>query len=273
MDKLKQIRHMALDMDGTLYLGSRLFPWTRRFLETLRQRGIGYTFLTNNPSRSVADYLAKLAGMGIQATEDTVLTTSLSAIEWLRQELPWAKRLFLLGTPSMVSQFEKAGFEAAADDPADRPDALVVSFDMTLTYDRLCRAAWWASQGIPYIATNPDRVCPTEKETVLVDCGSIQQCIEAATGRRPDKVLGKPDPTMLQEIMHRHGLQPEQMAMVGDRVYTDMAMARNAGATGILVLSGETTRETLQACPPSQAPDYVFENVGTLAAALDFPSI
>ena len=114
---------------------------------------------------------------------------------------------------------------------------------------------------------------PTEKETVLVDCGSIQQCIEAATGRRPDKVLGKPDPTMLQEIMHRHGLRPEQMAMVGDRVYTDMAMARNAGATGILVLSGETTRETLQACPASQTPDYVFENVGSLADALDFPSV
>ena len=171
----------------------------------------------------------------------------------------------MLGTPSMVSQFRKAGYEAAADDPADRPDALVVSFDKTLTYSRLCRAAWWASKGLPYVATNPDRVCPTEEETVLVDCGSIQKCIEEATGRRPDVVLGKPDPTMLQWIMHRHGLAPEEMAMVGDRIYTDMEMARNAGAGSILVLSGETTPDMLAG---AQAPDFVFDTVGTLAEAL-----
>lgn len=266
MSRLAKIRHMALDMDGTLYLGGRLFPWTQGFLKTLRNRGIGYTFLTNNPTRSVADYLAKLAGMGIEASEENMLTTSLAAIDWIKENLPEARRLFLLGTPSMVSQFEKAGFEATADDPADRPDVLVVSFDMTLTYDRLCRAAWWASQGIPYVATNPDRVCPTEKETVLVDCGSIQKCIEEATGRRPDKVLGKPDPSMLEDIMHLHGLRPEEVAMVGDRLYTDMAMARNAGATGILVLSGETTPDMLSG---AQAPDYVFEHVGALAEALE----
>ncbi|MBR6346207.1 MAG: HAD-IIA family hydrolase [Bacteroidales bacterium] len=267
-DRLKKIRHMALDMDGTLYLGGRLFPWTQDFLKTLREKGIGYTFLTNNPTRSVADYLAKLAGMGIEASEENMLTTSLAAIDWLKENLPGARRLFMLGTPSMVSQFEKAGYEPCADDPADRPDALVVSFDMTLTYPRLCRAAWWASQGVPYIATNPDRVCPTELETVLVDCGSIQKCIEEATGRRPDIVLGKPDPTMLQDIMLKHGLSPDEVAMVGDRVYTDIAMARNAGAAGILVLSGETTPEILENVPESQSPDFVFDNVGSLAAAL-----
>ena len=265
MDKLGKIRHMALDMDGTLYLGGRLFPWTQGFLKTLRERGIGYTFLTNNPTSSVADYLAKLAGMGIEASEENMLTTSLAAIDWLKEHLPDARRLFLLGTPSMVSQFEKAGFESVEDDPADRPDALVVSFDKTLTYSRLCRAAWWASQGLPYIATNPDRVCPTEQQTVLVDCGSIQRCIEEATGRRPDVVLGKPDPTMLQDVMRRHGLAPEEVAMVGDRVYTDMEMARRAGSVGILVLSGETTPDMLT---DENRPDYVFEHVGALADAL-----
>ena len=266
MNRLSKIRHIALDMDGTLYLGNKLFPWTKGFLKTLRDKGIGYTFLTNNPTKSVKDYLAKLSGMGIEASEENMLTTSLAAIDWLKENLPEAKRLFLLGTPSMVSQFEKAGFQACADDPADRPDALVVSFDMTLTYSRLCRAAWWASQGIPYIATNPDRVCPTEQQTILVDCGSLQKCIEEATGRRPDIVLGKPDPTMLQAIMSRHGLKPEEIAMVGDRVYTDMAMARNAGAVGILVLSGETTRDMLN---EGNTPDFVFDNVGALASALE----
>lgn len=264
---LKGIRHLALDMDGTLYLGGRLFPWTQRFLKTLRDCGIGYTFLTNNPTRSVADYRAKLEGMGIEASEDNILTTSLAAIDWIKSNLPSARRLFMLGTPSMVSQFEKAGFEATADDPSDRPDALVVSFDMTLTYDRLCRAAWWASQGLPYIATNPDRVCPTEKETVLVDCGSIQKCIETATGRRPDIVLGKPDPTMLSWIMQRHGLKPDEIAMVGDRLYTDTAMARNAGAIGVLVLSGETTPDMVEASGPDR-PDFVFSDVGELGDAI-----
>ena len=144
----------------------------------------------------------------------------------------------------MIRQFEQAGFEATADDPDDVPDALVVAFDMTLTYSRLCRATWWAAQGIPYIATNPDWVCPTDQRTILVDCGSLQRCIEAASGRKPDIVLGKPDPTMLDGIRERNDLEAGEIAMVGDRIYTDIAMGHNAGAITVLVLSGETTLET-----------------------------
>ena len=244
--KLSKIKHLALDMDGTIYLGSQLFPFTIDFLDSMDKAGVGHSFLTNNPTKSVADYLHKLEGMGIKATEDNMYTTSLAAIDYIKKTHPEAKRLFMLGTPSMVSQFEKAGFEACADDPDDVPDVLVVAFDTTLVYTRLCRAAWWASQGIPYVATNPDRVCPTDQRVVLVDCGSLQKCIEHATGRRPDIVLGKPDPTMLQGIMDRHGLKPDEIAMIGDRIYTDTAMAHNAGAVGVLVLSGETTLETAE---------------------------
>ncbi|MBQ7750200.1 MAG: HAD-IIA family hydrolase [Bacteroidales bacterium] len=244
--KLSKIRHLALDMDGTIYLGSRLFPFTVDFLNSTEAAGVGHSFLTNNPTKSVADYIHKLEAMGIPATEDNMYTTSLAAIDYIKKTHPEAKRLFMLGTPSMVSQFEKAGFEQCADDPDDVPDVLVVAFDTTLVYPRLCRAAWWASQGIPYVATNPDRVCPTDQRVVLVDCGSLQKCIEHATGRRPDIVLGKPDPTMLQGIMDRHGLRSEEIAMVGDRIYTDTAMAHNAGAVGVLVLSGETTLETAE---------------------------
>lgn len=244
--KLSKIRHLALDMDGTIYLGSRLFPFTVDFLNSTEAAGVGHSFLTNNPTKSVADYIHKLEAMGIPATEDNMYTTSLAAIDYIKKTHPEAKRLFMLGTPSMVSQFEKAGFEQCADDPDDVPDVLVVAFDTTLVYPRLCRAAWWASQGIPYVATNPDRVCPTDQRVVLVDCGSLQKCIEHATGRRPDIVLGKPDPTMLQGIMDRHGLKSEEIAMVGDRIYTDTAMAHNAGAVGVLVLSGETTLETAE---------------------------
>lgn len=248
-----RIRHVTLDMDGTIYLGSKLFPWTLDFLASLRSKGITYSFLTNNPTRSVADYLTKLRGLGIEATPEEVYTTAVATIDYLRLHLPRVKRLFVMGTPSMKAEFEAAGFEMADDDPADRPDALLVAFDMTLTYDRLCRAAWWASQGVPYIATNPDRVCPTDKPTILVDCGSMTECIFHATGRRPDVVIGKPNPDMLQCIMEKRGLEPDQVAMCGDRIYTDVASARNAGALGVLVLSGETTLETALASNPQPA--------------------
>ena len=118
---------------------------------------------------------------------------------------------------------------------------MVVGFDQTLTYARLCRAAWWIKQGSPFFATNPDRVCPTNLPTVLVDCGSITAALEKATGIAPQKVLGKPDPAMLQGILQRHSLKPENLAMVGDRLYTDMEMAHRAGAFGVLVLTGEAT--------------------------------
>ncbi len=243
-ERLSKIRHVALDMDGTIYLGNSIFPYTLDFLDTLRAAGIGFSFLTNNPTRSVDDYLKKLEGMGIRVGRENMYSTPIATIDYIRTAWPGARRLFMLGTPSMVTQFEEAGFEACADDPDDVPDVLVVAFDTTLVYPRLCRAAWWASQGIPYVATNPDWVCPTDKRTILVDCGSLQKCIEAATGRRPDKVLGKPDPTMLDGIRGRHGLQSDEIAMVGDRIYTDIAMGHNAGALSVLVLSGETTLET-----------------------------
>jgi NagD protein len=276
-ERLSKIRHLALDMDGTIYLGSTLFPYTLKFLADMKEAGIGYSFLTNNPSRSVADYLKKLEGLGIQADEENKSTTSLAAIDYIKTHYPEAKRLFLLGTPSMISQFEKAGFESCADDPDDVPDVLVVAFDMTLNYQRLCRAAWWASQGVPYIATNPDRVCPTDQKVVLVDCGSMCKCIEHATGRQPDITLGKPDPNMLYGIMERLDLKPEEVAMVGDRIYTDTATAHNAGAFGVLVLSGETTLEVVDKvaedarnnpAPEFFPPDLVCRDVKELGELL-----
>ena len=239
-----KINHVALDMDGTIYMGSTLFPFTKKFLASLTENVIGYSFLTNNPTKSLADYVKKLKNIGIDATEDEVYTTAVATIDYIKINFPEAKRLFVLGTPSMIAEFERAGFEMCADDPADRPDVLVVAFDMTLEYKRLCRAAWWAKQGLPYIATNPDKVCPTDQEVILVDCGSMCKCIEYATDRRPDIVIGKPNPDMLSGIKHKYGLRADEIAMCGDRIYTDVKMAQNAGALGVLVLSGETTLDT-----------------------------
>lgn len=265
--RLKGIRHVALDMDGTIYMGMSLFDFTKPFLSRLKQMGITYSFLTNNPSTSISDYLKKLAGMGIEATADEMYTTALATIDYLKTHLPAAKRLFILGTPSMTSEFVKAGFEVAEDSADDRPDAVVVAFDKTLTYDRLCRAAWWIQQGLPYIATNPDRVCPTDQPTVLVDCGSICKCLEHATSRQPDITLGKPDPNMLSGIMQRYGLRADEIAMVGDRIYTDVQMAFNAGAFGVLVLSGETTLDIVAEAP--RKPDLTADSIAVLGDLLE----
>ena len=251
--RIANIRHVALDMDGTIYRGGTLFDVTLPFLNLLRELGIGYTFLTNNPSKSVRDYLDHLSQLGIQAAQDQIYTSTQATIEFL-QEQP-VKRIFALGTPSMWAEFTSAGFTLAADDPHDEPDAVVVGFDTTLTYARLCRAAWWISQGKPFVATNPDRVCPTDQPTVLVDCGSICSCLQTATGRAPDRVLGKPDPAMIRGILHRHSLSAQQLAMVGDRLYTDMEMARRAGALGVLVLTGETTESAAREWSPE--PDWI----------------
>ncbi|MBE6193561.1 MAG: HAD-IIA family hydrolase [Alistipes sp.] len=262
MSKLRRLKHVALDMDGTIYMGATLFPYTKPFLAGVKELGLGYSFLTNNPSSSIADYLAKLARLGVAATEEEMYTTALATIDYIKTHYPEAKRLFMLGTPSMITEFEKAGFESAADDPNDRPDVLVVAFDKSLVYERLCRAAWWISQGVPYIATNPDRVCPTDQPVVLVDCGSICACLTHATGRTPDITLGKPDPNMLSGILHRYGLESDEVAMVGDRIYTDIEMAHNANAFGVLVLSGETTLDIADAAP--KQPHLICDSIEVL---------
>jgi len=264
--RLEKIRHLALDMDGTIYKGGTLFGTTDPFLQRLRELGIGYTFLTNNPSRSVTDYLAHLRGLGIPATEEQLYTSTQATIEFLREKWPAVRRLFVLGTPSMCGEFQAAGFVLLPDSPQEPPDAVVVGFDNTLTYPRLCRAAWWIKQGKPWFATNPDRVCPTDQPTTLVDCGSICAALEAATGRVPFAVLGKPDPAMIRCILHRHALAPENLAMVGDRLYTDILMAHHAGVLGVLVLTGEATAAEAAAFSP--APDLVVSGLAELGERL-----
>lgn len=244
--RLAGIRHVALDMDGTIYLGGTVFPYTIPFLEKLDRLGISYSFLTNNPTKSIEDYISKLHRLGIQCRKDQMYSTTTATIDYIKTHFPSARRLFLLGTPSMISQFEDAGFISCADDPEDVPDVVVAAFDMTLQYSRLCRCAWWVSKGLPYIATNPDWVCPTDQETILVDCGSICKCLEGATGRHPDVFIGKPNPDILYGVLGSKGFKPSEAAIVGDRIYTDVKTGINAGALGVLVLSGETTMDIVR---------------------------
>ncbi len=264
--RLKEIRHVALDMDGTIYSGGTLFEATRPFLTLLDGLGIRHTFLTNNSSKSAGDYLTRLGKIGISATPDQLYTSTQATIEHLRVKRPAVRRLFVLGTASMRQELEAEGFKLTADSANDEPDAVLVGFDTELTFSRLCRAAYWISKGKPYVATHPDRICPTDEPTVLVDCGAVCAALREATGRAPDVVLGKPDPCMLRGILHRHGLAPRQLAMVGDRLYTDMAMAHRAGALGVLVLTGETTPTA--AGNHSPAPDLVVTGLAEFGERL-----
>lgn len=267
LGKIAELEHIALDMDGTIYMGSDLFECTLPFLALLRSKGIGYSFLTNNPTKSADDYIARLAAMGVECAPDQIYTTAMGAIDYLKAERPELRRLFILGTESMTREFCEAGFLPTADSADDEPDAVLVAFDTTLTYDRLCRAAWWIAQGKPYIATNPDRVCPTNLPTVLVDCGSLCAALATATGREPDITIGKPNPDILRGVAHRHGVAVERVAMVGDRLYTDVQTAHNAGAMGILTLSGETTLATARAA--EQQPHLTIDSLADLGALIE----
>src|SRR5688572_20998772 len=172
-NQLRAIQHVALDLDGTLYLGGRLFPATLPFLRRLKELGLGYTFFTNNSSVSTLGYVDKLRKLGIACEADEVYSSTSATLAYLRKEQPDVARLFVLGTPPLREEFASHGF-VVYDQPAplgggEEPDAVVVGFDPTLDYPRLCQAAYWISQGKPFIATNPDAVCPTDRPTVLPD--------------------------------------------------------------------------------------------------------
>jgi len=244
-------------MDGTIYKGGTLFDFTPGFLAGLRAAGIGYTFLTNNSSKSPAAYVKHLQRMNLTAQPDEIFTSEDSTVVYLREACPDAQRLFVLGTESLCQFFSEKGYHLSADD--EQPELVIVGFHTDLPYKRLCKACWWISRGVPYIATHPDRVCPTDSPTVLVDCGAVLACIESATGVPPAAVLGKPDARMLSGIMERHGLQPHELAMCGDRLYTDVAMGQRSGAVSVLVLTGEAT--AAQAAAMSPPPDLVVPSL------------
>jgi NagD protein len=261
-ERLRRIRHVALDMDGTSYRGKTLFEFTNPTLALFSELGVTYSFLTNNCSKSVADYVVSLQRMGIKADASQIYTSAQATMEYLRAEHPSVRRLFLVGTASLQREFVEAGYELTTD----APDAVLVGFDPDAKYSHLCRAAYWIKQGLPFFATHPDKVCPTDEPTVLVDCGSVCAALTAATGRAPDAVPGKPDPRMLLGLCHRLGLRPDEMAMVGDRIYTDVEMAFRAGALGVLVLTGETSLDDVAAS--ERKPDLVVHNLAEFGEQL-----
>ncbi|MEA3364183.1 MAG: HAD-IIA family hydrolase, partial [Candidatus Hydrogenedentes bacterium] len=251
--------YFLLDMDGTLYLGANPIEGAVEFIRYLAETDRKRLFFTNNCSVDAAHYEQKLARMGIPATREDILTSGEATVRYLMNETPY-RRVYVLGTPSFEAELIAGGLRLADE----KPDAVLLAFDRTLTYAKLAKACAFLRDGAPYIATNPDKVCPTETG-YIPDCGSMAALLFESTGRMP-KYIGKPNPEMVAMGLQKLGGIPEETVMVGDRLYTDMQMAYDSGVTSILVLSGETKEADLKQA--GRRPDFVFPSVNALHAAL-----
>lgn len=266
MDKdiLRKIKYFLLDMDGTIYLDTNLFPGTLDFLETLKSQGKRAIYITNNSSKSVSTYVDKLKGLGISAEPEDFFTSSQALVYMLNKKNKGCK-IFLLGTPSLEEYIENSGFTLVREytnDPEKRPDFVVLAFDTTLTYQKLTDGCHYICDGVTYWATHPDAVCPYKEDFSLPDAGAFIECINVVTGKKPEFIAGKPNPHMINMFMESQGCLPSEIAVVGDRLHTDIMSAINAGVTSVCVLSGETTKEMLSDSPVK--PDFVLDSIKDL---------
>jgi len=252
---LKNIRQVFLDMDGTIYHGGTLFPTTIPFLTFLKKHGIGFTFLSNNSSYSTSEYVEKLRRMGVESAPENFYTSTDYTIDYLKRNHPEIRKIHLFGMDCIRPEFEAAGFELTDD----APEAVVVAFHRDFHYRDLCRAAWLLRQGVPGFATHPDVFCPTDLPTWLPDCGAVTRCLEVSTARKL-KVLGKPDPGMLREAASRCAVPVSSCMMVGDRLATDIALGKNAGALTCQIFSPGADL----AVPAGIRPDYRVNDLGEL---------
>lgn len=262
MVRLKDKKLFLLDMDGTIYLGDRLFSCTPGFLEAVVAIGARSIFLTNNSSKSAEDYVRKLNRLGIACDRHDLFTSVEASAAYINSEHPGAK-VYAAGTRSMIRELEGFGIDVT-EDPSDDVSVVLQGFDTEMTYKKVRDACGLIDRGAAFLACNIDRVCPVE-DGYIPDCGSICEMITSATGKRA-RFLGKPQPEMISGLLRKLGIEPDQAVMVGDRLYTDIACGINAGVDTALVLSGETSEDELKAS--TVKPTYVFRDVGELAEML-----
>ncbi len=256
---LSEIDAVFLDLDGTIYLGGELIPGALEFLDRCDVKGVRRFFLSNNSSRSVNQYLDKLSAMGIPATEEDVLLSTHDLLSWL--SVNQITETWLVGTEGMREMLEACGISTRSSDP----EYVVLGYDTEISYQKIATASIYLHKGIPMVASHPDMVCPSP-DGGLPDTGAYMAMFEATTGVRPTHICGKPQPGMIQHKIDALGLEPQRCAMVGDRLYTDMAMATRAGTKGVLVLSGEATMADVDALgeDAEQQPSLIVDSVDQL---------
>ena len=274
MNDLNGIKFFILDMDGTIYLENDILEGSHDFLAALEAKDINYIFLTNNSSKNRADYQQKLAKMKINTAAEKIINSGEITASYLAdQGKKKSKRIYLLGTESLKKEMERfdhtiVNAEENIKEKSESVDYVVLGFDKTLTYQKLWDAHELILSGVDYIATHPDLVCPLSGGKTQPDAGAMIELLAASTGKRP-LIVGKPSRLTVEYILKRFDLEKSELAMVGDRLYTDMRMAYDAGITGVLVLSGESKREDIKNLNDEQKYfDYVFEDVSQIIKAL-----
>ena len=253
---LSDKKFFLLDMDGTIYLDENLFDGALEFLNKIEEKGGKYLFVTNNSSKSVEDYVAKVNKLGIKADKDNFFTSTDATIHFIKEKYPEVC-FYCVGTESFVRQLKKSGIKTTVE-LCDGIGGVLLSNDQELSFKKLEEACYLLTRGVEvYIATNPDWVCPTAFGYVP-DCGSFAEMLFRATGKKPH-FIGKPRPEMLTLAMEKFGYSKEESVMIGDRVYTDIASGYNAGIDTIFVLSGEGTIKDAE--NTETKPTYIFENI------------
>ncbi|MDI9595556.1 MAG: HAD-IIA family hydrolase [Atribacterota bacterium] len=253
---LKAKKVFLMDMDGTFYLGNTIIPGSLDFIDRLQKNGKSFYFLTNNSSRDANFYALKLNNMGLKTIHKSQIITSGEICAWYLQSLKPNGKVYLLGTKELERDLLKVGLVSVQNDP----DFIVLGFDKTLTYHKLERACYFIRQGIPFFATHPDINCPTE-DGPIPDTGSMIKMIEESTGISP-KIFGKPYPEVIEYVSYRTKTTQNEIVMIGDRLYTDIAMGKKSGITTILVLTGETQKDDVKESP--WQPDYVFPSLSDI---------
>ncbi len=249
-----------IDMDGTVYKGGDLIPGAIEFIDSLKERGIPFVFLTNNSSSARDHYYRKLVRMGFHVESENVLTSAIATTRFVLSERA-GKRVYPVASPDVVEEMRAAGVDIVDSDP----DIVLLTFDRTITYEKINNAYRFLMSGAELIATHPDDLCPTE-DAYDIDIGPFIRMFEQMCGKEA-VVIGKPNGLMLDMAAREMGVDPEGTVMVGDRLYTDIEMAVRAGTASILVLSGETSEEQLRMS--DIRPTHILRSVADIPALLE----
>jgi len=263
MTDIRKKKLFLLDMDGTLYLGDRVFDRVAEFLQYIRKSGGRFLYLTNNSSRGVEGYLRKLHRLGLPAEKEDFLTSVDATIACLEAEYP-GRKCYVMGTRSFYQQLQDAHIPVC-DALCDDARIVLCGYDTELTYQKLMDACILLRRGLPWLATNPDWVCPTERGP-MPDCGSVCQMLSIATERAP-RFIGKPQPEMVRLALARTGFPPEEAVVIGDRIYTDIACGVNAGVDTVFVLSGEGVMSDTEKYKIH--PTWTYDNIAALLQELE----
>jgi HAD superfamily hydrolase (TIGR01450 family) len=253
----------VFDLDGTIYLGDEILPGAKRLIEQLRKQDKRVVFLSNNPTKDPRMYSEKLTRLGLPTSEEETVNTVVTMTQWLLQNEPDAV-VFPISEEPLIRSLREAGIKMS-EDPAEI-DIVIASYDRTFEYRKLQIAfdAIWFHKRARLVTTNPDRYCPFPGGRGEPDAAAIVGAIEACTGAKCEVNTGKPDPIMLETIMQMVGLDVSECVMTGDRLYTEIRMALDAGMPSAVVLTGETTAEMLEAEPEENKPDYVLDRIDRL---------